>query len=187
MDFNYLTMTQKVALLLGIIFSVLAVASTFFAFKNADRIKSKVLGLILSLIMPFLAMTSWMILIFSFLDGFKNDDVMIIFVSLALCIVICLMILVIANALYHKHDKNMTGEKSEKIEEEKVVETAPQEVTNEVSEEEVTDEEEISEETQEEIVQKLSEEALENTEVDEEVIEEITEEETTTSDDTDAE
>ncbi len=149
MDFNYLTMTQKVALLLGIIFSVLAVASTFFAFKNADKIKSKVLGLILSLIMPFLAMTSWMILIFSFLDGFKNDDIMVIFVSLALAIVICLMILVISNALYRKHDKNMGGEEVETKEESKVIETelAQEEAaTLEETEESETEETVVNEE-----------------------------------------
>lgn len=178
MDFNYLTMTQKVALLLGIIFSVLAVASTFFAFKHANKIKSKVLGLIFSLIMPFLAMTSWLILIFSFLDGFKNDDIMVIFVSIAISIVICLMILVISNALYRKHDKNMTEEVEIK-EENKVVEAEPaQEEADENIEEVTTVDETIEETLDEETVEESTEESETEevvSEEDEEIVEPDTE------------
>lgn len=171
MGFKDLTNTQIVVFILGVVFSVLAVASVFWAFKYSAKIKSKVKIILYTMVLPFIAITSWLILIFSFVDGFKQDDVLNIFVSLALSIVICFMILTVAYVLYQKHKAKF------------VEETASQEVVEEkitvVENENVAPIEEPNEESNEVVVEEPTNDSHET--------KEVTEETPTDTDTTDAE
>lgn len=195
MDFSYLSTTQIVTLVLAVVFSVLAVATTFFAFKNAEKLKSQAIIFVLTLVMPFVAITCWLILTFTFVNGFKGNDILNIFVSLAIALFTCFMILLIANALYKKHKKDLEGisemeKAANKLEEpkpatkvnEEVVEAAPakeEEASSWTLQEVVeTPAEEVEVETAEETTEESAEEpAVEETEeTTEETVEEPAEE-----------
>lgn len=194
MDFSYLSTTQIVTLVLAVVFSVLAVATTFFAFKNAEKIKSKALIFVMTLVMPFIAITCWLILIFSFVKGFKGNDILNIFVSIAISLFTCFMILIVANALYQKHKKDLEGVsemEKEAAKLEKEATPAPAEETSsewtlhevvENSETEETPVEEIEEpavETEEEVVETTEEVVEEKVEEPKEEKTEITEDDET--------
>lgn len=170
MNFNYLSTTQIVTLALAVVFSILAVATTFFAFKNAERLKSKTIVFVLTMVMPFVAITCWLILIFSFVEGFKNNDIVNIFVSIAIALITCFMILIVANALYQKHKKDLEQRAVMEEEAKKLAEEAPtawsfqaveapeevEEVIDVQEEEQITEQtaiEEVEEEKVEEVAQ----------------------------------
>ena len=101
--FTNLTVTQLVAFILGIVFSIISIACCFFAYKWSKKFKSRVLACTITMIAPFIAIASWFFLIFSFVKGLKNDEVLNLFVSLALSIVACFMILIVSSLLYRKN------------------------------------------------------------------------------------
>lgn len=103
MNFEYMTSSQIAALILGIVFSIIAVATTFLAFKYAKKFNSFVKAISMALVAPFLAMIAWLFLIFSFLDGFRKDEVLNIIISILIALFICCMIILIAKALYNKN------------------------------------------------------------------------------------
>ncbi len=117
LGFKQLSSTQIVTFILGIVFSLLAVAAIFTAFKYGGKIKSKTKIILLTMVLPFIAIASWLILIFSFVDGFKQDDILNIFVSIALSLVICFMILMVAYVLYNKHKASLEKEEVAQVEE----------------------------------------------------------------------
>ncbi len=172
MGFKDLTNTQIVVFILGVVFSVLAVASVFWAFKYSAKIKSKVKIILYTMVLPFIAITSWLILIFSFVDGFKQDDVLNIFVSLALSIVICFMILTVAYVLYQKHKA--------KFDEETTTDEVIEEKVTVVENENATPTEENNEEENNEVI-------VEEPTNDSHETKEVTEETPTDTDITDAE
>ncbi len=115
MNFSYMTSSQIAALILGVIFSVFAVASTFLAFKYAHRLNSFLKAISMSLVAPFLAMVSWLFLILSFLDGFRNDEVLNLIISLLISLFICCMIVFVAKALYNKNKDRFEQEETEDL------------------------------------------------------------------------
>ena len=82
--FENMSDTQLAAFILGIVFSVLAIGAVIFAYVNAERMKSQVGAIILTMIMPFLAFTSWLYCIFSFLEAFRDKEVINLVVSIVL-------------------------------------------------------------------------------------------------------
>ncbi len=98
-----LTSLQLTAFVLGIVASVLAVASIFFAFKNADKIKSPALAVVLTIIFPLIAISGWLMLIFSFVPAFASNDLLNILVSIAIAVVVCAAITLVSCLLHKKH------------------------------------------------------------------------------------
>ena len=133
MNFEYMTSSQIAALVLGIVFSIFAVATTFLAFKYAKKINSFVKAISLALVAPFLAMIAWLFLILSFLDGFRNDEVLNIIISILIALFICCMIILIAKALYNKNkDKFVEDEDDEEEPVDDSLETIGEEETEPV-------------------------------------------------------
>ncbi len=115
--FTNLTTTQLTALILGVAFSAIAVACSFFALRWSKKIKSKVLAGAITTIAPFIAITAWFFLIFSYVKGVKEDEIFNLFISMAISLVICFMILVVSSLLYRKNIARLM--EIEKQEEEK--------------------------------------------------------------------
>lgn len=157
--FNNLTSGQIAAFILGLIFSVLAVAGIFFAYKNADRIKSKSWICLLTMVMPFVAITCWLIFSFSFVEVFKKSEVLNVFVSLGISVVICFMILIVANALYHKHKNALESNDNSKPVEIKEIETVEVETQEPEIEESIV---EKADDENTEIVEETKTETLED-------------------------
>ena len=152
--FANLTTTQLVALILGIVFSAIAVACSFFALRWAKKIKSRILACCITMIAPFIAITSWFVLIFSYVKAFKNDEVFNIFVSMALSLVVCFMILVVASLVFRKNkDRLAEIEQKEKEEEQKALEMRMAQV--ELAKEEARLKEEAKKERFEELKEEL--------------------------------
>jgi flagellar biosynthesis GTPase FlhF len=103
MDFNWMSTSQTAALIVGLVVTVIAVATTFLAFKYARKINSFIKVVSMALVAPFLAFTSWLFLIFSFLDGFRTNEILNLFISLLISLFICAMIIIVAKALYAKN------------------------------------------------------------------------------------
>lgn len=115
--FENMSDTQLAAFILGIVFSVLAIGAVIFAYVNADRIKSQVGAIILTMIMPFLAFASWLYCIFSFLEAFKGKEVINLIVSIVLAGIISFMLLIVSKALLARHFSLTSEAKQQKQEE----------------------------------------------------------------------
>lgn len=191
--FANLTTTQLTALILGVAFSAIAVACSFFALRWSKKIKSKILAGAITTIAPFVAISAWFFLIFSYVKGIKEDEVFNLFISMAISLVICFMILVVSSLIYRKNiNRLMEIEKKEeekerakqeaiavavaKAQHQEVIEVEPEDA-NEVVEENVNSEEVETEtlEESEEVIEDLEESEEENEEVQEESNEEVEE------------
>ena len=115
--FENMSDTQLAAFILGIVFSVLAIGAVIFAYVNADRIKSQVGAIILTMIMPFLAFASWLYCIFSFLEAFQGKEVINLIVSIVLAGIISFMLLIVSKALLARHFSLTSEAKQQKQEE----------------------------------------------------------------------
>ena len=114
MNFDYMTNSQIAALIIGLVFSVIAVGTSFLSIKFAKKIESFLKAIAITLVAPFIAFTAWLFLIFSFLDGFRNDELLNILISIVIALVICGVIIIIAKALYQKHQAELLETEFEK-------------------------------------------------------------------------
>lgn len=114
MNFDYMTNSQIAALIIGLVFSVIAVGTTFLSIKYAKRFDSFLKAILVTLVAPFVAFAAWLFLIFSFLDGFRNDELLNILISIVIALVICGVIIIIAKALYQKHQAELLETEFEK-------------------------------------------------------------------------
>lgn len=114
MNFDYMTNSQIAALIIGLVFSVIAVGTTFLSIKYAKRFDSFLKAIAITLVAPFIAFAAWLFLIFSFLDGFRNDELLNILISIVIALVICGVIIIIAKALYQKHQAELLETEFEK-------------------------------------------------------------------------
>ena len=114
MNFDYMTNSQIAALIIGLVFSVIAVGTTFLSIKYAKRFDSFLKAIAITLVAPFIAFAAWLFLIFSFLDGFRNDELLNILISIVIALVICGVIIIIAKALYQKHQAELLEAEFEK-------------------------------------------------------------------------
>ena len=114
--FGNMSDSQIAAFILGIIFTVLSIVSAFIIHKYSKTSKlGKSIGF--SLTAPFIAFTSWLFLIFSYLDGFRNDELVNLLVSIVIAAIICGMLVIVARALYNKHQEMFDAEDKEELEE----------------------------------------------------------------------
>ncbi len=100
---DFMKVSQIAALSLGIIFAVISIATTLLAIKYAKQLNSFAKAAALSLLAPFIACTSWMYLILSFIDGLRKNEILALVIALILSIFIFGMIVIVAKALYSKH------------------------------------------------------------------------------------
>ena len=114
MNFDYMTNSQIAALIIGLVFSVIAVGTTFLSIKYSKRFDSFLKAIAITLVAPFIAFAAWLFLIFSFLDGFRNDELLNILISIVIALVICGVIIIIAKALYQKHQAELLETEFEK-------------------------------------------------------------------------
>lgn len=114
MNFDYMTISQIAAFVIGLVFSVISVGTSFLSIKFAKKIESFLKAIVITLIAPFIAFTAWLFLIFSFLDGFRNDELLNILISIVIALVICGVIIIIAKALYQKHQAELLEAEFEK-------------------------------------------------------------------------
>lgn len=103
---EYLTQSQIAALVIGIIFSIISIATTIISVKQADKLSSPVKAIATAVTAPFIASTSWLFLIFSFVDGFRTDETLTLIVAILLAIILIGMITIVAKALYNKHQED---------------------------------------------------------------------------------
>lgn len=115
--FENMSDTQLASFILGIVFSVLAIGAVIFAYVNAERMKSQTGAIILTMIMPFLAFTSWLYCIFSFIEAFRDQEVINLVVSIVLAGIISFMLLIVSKALLARHFSLTSEEKQQKQEE----------------------------------------------------------------------
>ncbi len=120
--FKYMTGSQIAALIFGIIFSIASIATTFLAMKYSKKINSPAKNLALVLGAPFVAGTSWLFLIFSFLDGFRKDDLLNVVISTLISLFVVAMIIIVSKALYAKNEHNFKEEDAEVKAEEEIIE-----------------------------------------------------------------
>ena len=114
--FGNMSDSQIAAFILGIVFTVLSIVSAFIIHKYSKTSKlGKSIGF--SLTAPFIAFTSWLFLIFSYLDGFRNDELVNLLVSIVIAAIICGMLVIVARALYNKHQEMFDAEDKEELEE----------------------------------------------------------------------
>ena len=118
MNFDLMTNSQLAAFILGVAFSILAVAAIMFAFSYASKIHSMTKAIILTTVLPCLAIISWMYLILSYVDGLKNDEILNLVISIVLGLVITFMFILVARALLARHF-SLTSEDKVKLKEEK--------------------------------------------------------------------
>ncbi len=183
--FANLTTTQLTALILGIAFSAIAVACSFFALRWSKKIKSKVLAGAITTIAPFIAISAWFFLIFSYVKGVKEDEIFNLFISMAISLVICFMILVVSSLLYRKNISRLMEIEKQEEEKERAKQEAiaiavakAQQESQEVIEVEVEDastDEVVEESVESEDVEEINHETFEESE-DVEELEEETEE-----------
>lgn len=162
LDFSWMTVSQTAALIIAIVLSVISVATTFLAFKYAKKINSFIKAVCMALILPFLAMASWLFLIFSFLDGFRKDEILNVIVSILVALFLCGVIIVVAKALYSKNKDVLEFEKDEPVDDAiegsfedqtNTLDTAPTLLLKDVEEEKLNDEEvKLLEQAQDEII-----------------------------------
>ena len=108
---EYMTQSQIAALIIGIVFSVISVATTILTIKNADKLNTFAKAISASIIAPFIAFVGWLFLIFSFIDGFRNDETLTLILAILLSIVIAGMVIIFSTPLYNKHQADYEGEK----------------------------------------------------------------------------
>ena len=108
---EYMTQSQIAALIIGIVFSVISVATTILTIKNADKLNTFAKAISASIIAPFIAFVGWLFLIFSFIEGFRDDETLTLIVAILLSIVIAGMVIIVSKALYNKHQADYEDEK----------------------------------------------------------------------------
>ena len=108
---EYMSQSQIAALIIGIVFSVISVATTILTIKNADKLNTFAKAISASIIAPFIAFVGWLFLIFSFIDGFRNDETLTLIIAILLSIVIAGMVIIVSKALYNKHQADYEDEK----------------------------------------------------------------------------
>ncbi len=184
--FEYMTNSQIAALIVGIVFSIISIATTFLAIKYAKKINSFAKVASMALVAPFVAFAGWLFLIFSFLDGFRKDELLNLIISIILSLIIAGMIIIVAKALYSKHRDEFEEETEETaLEEQNVIDTANENtenntllLENKTIEEENENAKETNSEEQEQIENEINEENILN---------QITEEQKELKDENDAE
>lgn len=186
MNFGYMTTSQTASLIVAVILTVIAFATTLLTIKYAKNV-SFGKAILLCLCAPFLAMIAWLFLIFSFLDGFRNNELLNILISILIAVVICAMLVLVARTLYRKNKANMENEdyeaelKKELAEQETVATEVPSQtllladavnkensdepIVEEVSEEEIFDEEAMDSMPAVAVEEETLEEEMEDTEV----------------------
>lgn len=110
---EYMSQSQIAALIIGIVFSVISVATTILTIKNAEKLNTFAKAISASIIAPFIAFVGWLFLIFSFIDGFRNDETLTLIVAILLSIVIAGMVIIVSKALYNKHQSDYEDEKED--------------------------------------------------------------------------
>lgn len=184
---SWMTTSQLVALILGICFSILSVATTFLAFKYAKSLNSFVKACAMTLVVPFFAFVSWIFLILSFLDGFRNNEILNVVISVLIGLFVVGVIIIVAKALYNRNRDKFEADENE----DDAIEGTCEDQTNTLeapeapvlianNEQEKTEEVESAEEIEEANIEEtpVAEEATE------EVAEETAEEENTETEET---
>ena len=105
-----LTNSQIAALIIAIVFSVLTVATVFLTIKYAKKFDSFVKATCVALSAPFVAFASWLYVIFSFLDGFRGNELVNLLISIIIALILCGVIIIISKALYNKHQAEFLEE-----------------------------------------------------------------------------
>lgn len=100
---NYMSGSQIASLFVGIVFSVLAVAGLVLVIKHSKAINSFDKSIAIVLVCPFIAYTSWMFLILSCVDAFKDNELLNLIVSILVGLFITVTVITIARTLYLKH------------------------------------------------------------------------------------
>ena len=108
---EYMSQSQIAALIIGIVFSVISVATTILTIKNAEKLNTFAKAISASIIAPFIAFVGWLFLIFSFIEGFRDDETLTLIVAILLSIVIAGMVIIVSKALYNKHQADYEDEK----------------------------------------------------------------------------
>lgn len=111
--FKYMSGSQIASLIVGIVFSILAIGSVILVSKYAKKINSFGKALALALVCPFVAYISWMFLILSYVGAFKKNELLNILVSFGIAVIIIATVVIIARTLHLKH----FGEEENAIEE----------------------------------------------------------------------
>ncbi len=157
MNFDMMSISQIAAFIIGLVFSVLSLGMSVFAFRFAGRVKSKAAMVTMTLIFPFIAMVGWFFLIFSFVDGFRSNDIVNVIVSIVLSAIIVFMVVIVSKALYTRYF-NLTEEEMERRKAEKQAKKAAKKAEKEQKllaytqteeNEESEEETEVNDETQE--------------------------------------
>ena len=203
LDFTWMSTSQIAALIVAIIFSVCSVATSILAFKYAKKFNTFLKSVAITMVAPFLAVASWLFLILSFLDAFRNDEALNIVISILIALFLCGVVIVVSKALYAKNGEKMEMNDTDDaiegtfedqsnalpatnnpllLEDEKQAEEAPEEEQTEEAEEldksvaAYADAEEIEEQPEEaaEEIEEQPEEAAE--EVEETPVEEVADE-----------
>ncbi len=114
---DFMKTSQLAAFYLGLIFSILTIATTLLAFKYAKRLNSFAKTLALTLIVPMISVVCWLYLVLSFVDTLRKNEALCIIISILLTLFIFGMIIIVSKALYAKHGEDLEladGVKSEK-------------------------------------------------------------------------
>lgn len=109
-DFKWMTASQIAVLVIALVFSIFSVATSIIAYKYANKLNSFIKIISMVVVAPFIAITSWLFLVFSFLDGFRNDEALNVVISILIAIFICGVIIIVAKALYAKNGHIMSQE-----------------------------------------------------------------------------
>lgn len=111
-DLNNLSVFQITALVVSIVFTILALGEIFYTLKNKGNItKSPVLRFCLVIIIPFVAISSWALTILSSIEAFANNEAISIIVALVIGAGLCLASYFIAKAIeFSKKDNNEDDE-----------------------------------------------------------------------------
>ena len=172
---SWMTTSQLVALILGICFSILSVATTFLAFKYAKSLNSFVKACAMTLVVPFFAFVSWIFLILSFLDGFRNNEILNVVISVLIGLFVVGVIIIVAKALYNRNRDKFEADENE----DDAIEGTCEDQTNTLEAPEApvliaNNEQEKTEEV--ESTEEIEEANIEETPVAEEATEEVAEE-----------
>lgn len=129
--FEYMTTSQIASLIIGIVFSVISIATTILAIKYAKKINSFAKSIALSLVAPTIAFIAWLFLIFSFVDGFRTDETLTLIVAIILAVIIDGMLVIVAKALFNKHQDEFENEEKNQAKAEKQEQTTQTQVAKE--------------------------------------------------------
>lgn len=115
-DLNNLSVFQITALVVSIVFTILALGEIFYTLKNKGNVtKSPVLRFCVVIIIPFVAISAWALTILSSIEAFANNEAISIVVALVIGAGLCLATYFIAKAIEFSKKDNKEDEEVEII------------------------------------------------------------------------